>query len=489
MATMRLQLFAKHFTSKGKNINCQRVELLKTDFPSYFKALENNRIIDIADAQNNKITAEFNESYLKPLGITSMLDVPIKAGGKTIGVICHEHTGEKRNWAIEEINFAVSLSDLLTKTIDAEKRIQAENELVKAKEKTVEERNRFFQVSLDMLCIAGTDGYFKYLNPAWEKTLGWTQEELKSKPFLDFIHPDDIESTLNEVAKLKTGAPTVNFSNRYQHKNGSYRWLNWVSTPYEDVLYASASDVTELKQIEESLKYSMQKLEQSNKELEQFAFVASHDLKEPLRKIKNYTELLDVKYKPKLDEKAEQYIKIITSGAERMETLISDLLSLSRVSTQGKEFTKVNMNEVVENVKEILELKIKEEKAQIIVDELPVVHGDSGQLMQVFQNLVGNALKFRGKLNPVVEIKAEDKGNNWLFKVQDNGIGFNADYTDKIFMMFQRLHSREQFEGTGIGLAICKKIIERHGGEISAHSKPGEGTTIQLTLPKNIITL
>jgi light-regulated signal transduction histidine kinase (bacteriophytochrome) len=231
----------------------------------------------------------------------------------------------------------------------------------------------------------------------------------------------------------------------------------------------------------------MTELERSNRELEQFAYVASHDLQEPLRKVKNFTELLEIKYDGKLDEQADKYIRHITQGASRMQTLITDLLSFSRVATQGKPFETINMARVVKQAIENLELSIKESKAEIIYENLPSVSIDKSQMVQVMQNLLGNAIKFRKTdASPVIRLKAIERKNEWELSVRDNGIGFDMEYADKIFVVFQRLHNREDYPGTGIGLALCKKIIERHGGRIWVDSEPGDGTTFTITLPKTI---
>ncbi|MDX1284000.1 MAG: ATP-binding protein, partial [Draconibacterium sp.] len=244
-------------------------------------------------------------------------------------------------------------------------------------------------------------------------------------------------------------------------------------------------DVTDKMEADKILQETLAKLEDSNQELEQFAYVASHDLQEPLRKVKNYTELLERRYIEQLDDKAKRYMDIVTSGATRMEILIQDLLSLSRVVTRGKEFTTVDMNKVVASATDILELKIIEEKAEIKVDELPVIKGDEGQLVQLFQNLIGNAVKFRGETDPVVEVKVQSVKDRWMISISDNGIGFDEQFAERIFVVFQRLHTRTEYQGTGIGLAVCKKIVERHGGKIWAESKQEEGATFNFTIPKN----
>jgi PAS domain S-box-containing protein len=226
-------------------------------------------------------------------------------------------------------------------------------------------------------------------------------------------------------------------------------------------------------------------LERSNAELQQFAYVASHDLQEPLRMVASYTQLLSRRYKGKLDEAADEFIAYAVDGANRMQTLINDLLAYSRVSTQGKAFEPTDCEDVLNQALANLRVALKESDAVVTHDPLPTVMGDDVQLMQLFQNLIGNAIKFRDEKPPAIHIGVERKvtEREWLICVRDNGIGMDAQYADRIFVIFQRLHSREEYPGTGIGLSVCKKVVERHGGRIWVESRPGEGSTFYFTLP------
>jgi light-regulated signal transduction histidine kinase (bacteriophytochrome) len=243
-------------------------------------------------------------------------------------------------------------------------------------------------------------------------------------------------------------------------------------------------DIRQRREAREALEIYAESLARSNKELENFASVASHDLQEPLRKIGSFTELLARKYKGQMDEKADTYIGFIVDGARRMQILINDLLTFSRVTSQGKEFVAVDCNAVFSQVKRDLELAIIESGARLSVSELPTVMADEVQLAQVFSNLVGNALKYRTpNVAPEIAVAAEKRQGDWRFSVRDNGLGIAPQYFERIFQIFQRLHPREEYSGTGIGLAICKKIVERHGGKIWLESTPGQGSTIFFTLP------
>ena len=221
----------------------------------------------------------------------------------------------------------------------------------------------------------------------------------------------------------------------------------------------------------------------SNADLEQFAYVASHDLQEPLRAVVSYLQLFERRYKGQIDEKADKYITHAVSGGQRMQELINGLLAYSRISTRGKVLEPIDSTVVMNNAVHNLHRIITENNAVITHDPLPVVKVDDVQLLQVFQNLIGNAIKYRDTPTPTVHIGAQLTGDHWLFSVSDNGIGIDMQYADRIFTIFQRLHTRKKYEGIGVGLAVCKKIIERHGGKIWVESELGKGSTFYFTLP------
>jgi signal transduction histidine kinase len=227
-------------------------------------------------------------------------------------------------------------------------------------------------------------------------------------------------------------------------------------------------------------------LKRSNQELEQFAYVAAHDLQEPLRAITSYTQILVQEYQERLDGTAIEYMDFIVDGTTRMQQLIQDLLTYSRVGTRNKVFVLTDSNIVLDRALKNLQVAIAENHAIVTHDHLPTIQGDKIQLIQLFQNLIGNAIKFRREELPQVHISAELKDREWLFSVRDNGIGIKPTYLDRIFEIFKRLHTRQEFPGTGIGLAICKKIVNRHHGRIWAESEPGVGTTFYFTFPDSI---
>ena len=240
---------------------------------------------------------------------------------------------------------------------------------------------------------------------------------------------------------------------------------------------------SELTRANQGLRQREADLTTSNAELEQFAYVASHDLQEPLRMITSYTTLLAKRYKGKLDQDAEEFIGFAVDGAKRMQGLIQDLLTYSRVGSKAKEFTTVDCESVLSTALNSLALAIAESGAQIEHDPLPKVRGDAGQLGQLFQNLLGNAIKYRNGKAPEVHVSCARQAEQWVFSVTDNGIGIDPQYAEKVFAIFQRLHTRDEYEGSGIGLAVCKKIVERHGGKIWLESELGKGATFFFTVP------
>ncbi|SEW23415.1 PAS domain-containing protein [Natrinema salifodinae] len=258
-------------------------------------------------------------------------------------------------------------------------------------------------------------------------------------------------------------------------------WRVW-ATPLRDAdgdIFAGlsfAQDVTERREYQ-------RKLEQSNERLEQFAYAASHDLQEPLRMVSSYLQLIDRRYGDDLDADGEEFLEFAVDGAERMREMIDGLLEYSRVETRGDPFEPVDLNDVLEEVLEDLQLRIEENDAEITTEELPRVEGDASQLRQVFQNLLSNAITYSGAESPRVRVGAERRGNRWVLSVADEGIGIDPEDQDRVFTIFDRLHNREEYEGTGIGLALCERIVERHGGDIWVESEPGEGSTFSFALP------
>jgi signal transduction histidine kinase len=242
------------------------------------------------------------------------------------------------------------------------------------------------------------------------------------------------------------------------------------------------------KRAEEQIRRYADELTRSNQELQQFAYIASHDLQEPLRMVTSYLQLLERRYHGQLDADADEFIQFAVDGAQRMHELIRDLLAYSRVGTLGGPFVPVDCERVFGQVLDNLKVAIRESEATVTCDPLPAVMADPIQLGQLFQNLIGNAIKFRGQRSPEIHVSATRHDGDWLISVRDNGIGIEAQYAERIFVIFQRLHTREEYPGTGIGLAVCKRIVERHGGRIWVESQPGQGATFSFTIPSANMT-
>jgi len=254
---------------------------------------------------------------------------------------------------------------------------------------------------------------------------------------------------------------------------------------YSNEELKKAHEILEARVVERTaeLRRRTDELARSNAELEQFAYIASHDLQEPLRMVSSYVQLLARRYQGRLDPDADDFIGFASDGASRMQRLINDLLAYSRVGTRGRSFEKVELETALAQALENLQLAIKEKNAVVTHDPLPVAYGDIGQLTQVFQNLVDNAIKFCGGESPRVHISARVEGDECVCSVVDNGIGIAPEFLNRLFVLFQRLHTRKEYPGTGLGLAICKRIVERHGGRIWVESEPGKGSKFQFKMP------
>jgi light-regulated signal transduction histidine kinase (bacteriophytochrome) len=259
--------------------------------------------------------------------------------------------------------------------------------------------------------------------------------------------------------------------------------LNPVRTDEGAFVLAAIVDLTARKRSEEELRRSNEALEESNLELQQFAYIASHDLQTPLRSIGGFAEFLRRDYQGKLDGDADVYLSRIVDGVKRMHTLVNDLLSYSRVESQSRPFGEVALQESFEDPRHMLEASIKEVGCEVTCDPLPTVCGDPSQLAQLLQNLIGNGVKYHSQQSPRVHVSAQWQGDRWLVSVADNGIGIPENQCEKVFEIFKRLHSQDAYPGTGIGLAVCRRIVHRHGGKIWVESQPGKGSTFYCTLP------
>ncbi|KFL37102.1 PAS domain S-box protein [Arenimonas donghaensis] len=353
-------------------------------------------------------------------------------------------------------------------------------------------RDRFFEMSLEVFVVYDpASGRWVQVNQMLADITGYSREELLARPILDFIHPDDAPSTRERSNELGQGRKVqTSFVNRYVSKAGEVRWMEWMSAPAQDgLVYAVGRDITQRLQSEAALRQTLADLNARNRELQDFAFIASHDLQEPLRKIRAFADRLQERHADALTAEARDYLDRTCKAASRMQVLINDLLAYSRVAARSKPFTRVKLDAVLAGVVDDLETSLEASGGRVEAGALPVIEADATQMRQLFQNLISNALKFRSPDRPpVIRVEAEKEagmdGPGWILRFIDNGIGFEPRHAEKVFAPFQRLHGRQEYDGTGIGLAIVRRIVERHRGAIQAEGRPGEGASFVIRLPE-----
>jgi len=363
-----------------------------------------------------------------------------------------------------------------------------------AEERLVQMESRYrglLEAAPDAMVVVDHNGAIVLLNVQAEKKFGYRRDELVGQMvtniipegFAERLAADALRSVEDALAQqIGTGIELYGRS-----RSGRQFPIEIMLSPLKSaegtLVTAAIRDISLRKRAEANLLQKVAELNRSNEELEQFAYVASHDLQEPLRMVASYTQLLSRRYKGKLDADADEFIAFAVDGASRMQRLIQDLLTFSRIGSQAKELVDVSNESALQQAIMNLSGVIEASGAVITHDPLPMVVGDEMQLIQLFQNLIGNAIKYQDGGIPEVHVAVARTGGEWTFSVKDNGIGIEPQYFDRIFGMFQRLHRREAYAGTGIGLAVCKKIVERHGGRITVTSTPGQGSTFSFTLP------
>jgi PAS domain S-box-containing protein len=436
-------------------------------------------------------------------GFRSSAAFPLHAGSMVIGAFTI-YSDKPQFFTDEEIHLLASLAEDLSYAMgglaNEQKRLEAEEALRESEERY---RSLFYN-SIDGILLTSPDGSILEANPEACRIFGRTEEEIRRigrGGIVDMTDPK-IKAFLEErsragmargevtgIRKDGTRFPCEQSSVLFRDKDGNMRTSIIVR------------DITERKETEEELRKYREHLEEmvaqrttelektanelkrSNADLEQFAFSASHDLQEPLHVIKGFMGLIEKRYRDKLDEKGHEFIRVTIEGTKRMQELIRGLLEYSRVGTKAREFKSTECNAVLDKALFNLKVAIEESGAEVTYDVLPAIMADAVQLGSLFQNLIGNAIKFHGAEPPGVHISAEKRDGEWLFSVRDNGIGIEPKFSERIFSVFQRLHTTAEYPGTGIGLAICKKIVERHGGRIWVESEPGKGTTFYFTIP------
>ena len=486
--------------------------LLIHDHPISQRVLETGEPFVVSHLDLERMRKETTPEYFRlisDLGIHSLLVVSLRASGRAIGTLnllrfrpgrapFDAHDGEFAQVLANHAALAVS-NALLLRRAEAEveeRKMVAEAlqkseelarkvELTRAKDALAKERDvidRFFTLSLDLLCVAGVDGYFKRLNPAFD-TLGWSREELLARPFIDFVHPEDVPSTLAEVEKLAQGIPTIRFLNRYRKKDGTYRWLAWTSAPDPTgTLFAVARDVTDAQLAEEALARAKQEAEVANRDLEAFASSVAHDLRSPLRAIDGFAQALADECGDRVGPAGRRYIGEVQGGARHMGQLIDDLLRLSRVTRAEITRSRVDLSALAHAAVSTLRRREPDRVVDVTIADGLVADGDARLVAILLDNLIANAWKFTSKCADArVEVAAMAGGPPSTFYVRDNGVGFDMRYAAKLFGVFQRLHGHE-FEGTGIGLATVERVVRRHGGRVWAKGVVGGGATFWFRL-------
>jgi PAS domain S-box-containing protein len=343
---------------------------------------------------------------------------------------------------------------------------------------------RLFVMSPDLLASAGFDGLLKHFNDAWEQQLGWPRAVMEVKPYLEIVHPDDRAETEAQIARLAQGETIAEYVCRIICADGSIRWMAWSGGPGDETFYIVGRDVSDRLAMEHELAQRADRLHATNAELQDFAYTASHDLSEPLRMVASFLGLLERRSAGDLDEKGREYLRQAGDGARRMRHLIDDLLTYSRVANEEPRREQVELRALVDGVLAVLGPAIAETGATVEVGTLPTIEAEPTQLAQLLQNLIGNAVKFHvpGRA-PIVRVSARRTIGACVVTVADDGIGIDEADQERIFAMFTRLHGREEYAGTGIGLAICRRIAERHGGRIYVESTPGQGSAFHTLLP------
>lgn len=349
----------------------------------------------------------------------------------------------------------------------------------------------------DAIVSCNLHGTVMSWNSGAQQLFGWTQEEIIGKSILTLIPATLHEEEYSILRKIKQGDFVRHYETMRIKKDGGLIDVSLTASPIKNsegfIIGASkiSRDITSIKKanaailkLNDRLERRALDLQESNLELERFAYIASHDLQEPLRMVTSFLQLLKKKYSGQLDETAEQYINFAVDGGERMKKLIHDLLEYSRVNVNKDDYAEIDLNQLIEYVRELFKESIVATGAELIIHRLPMIYGRKAQFTQLFQNVISNSIKYRGNQPLRIEIGCTEKKSEWEFYIKDNGIGIDPKFNEKIFIIFQRLHNRSEYAGTGIGLSICKKIVERHGGKMWVESSLGEGSTFRFTIPK-----
>ncbi|BDM77838.1 PAS domain S-box protein [Acaryochloris marina] len=382
--------------------------------------------------------------------------------------------------SLEQANY--QLQENINKSIDA---------LVGANAQLEESEARFRSLADSLpalIWVCDTEQLCTYVNQTWQTFTGRSLEQETNLGWLDTIHPDDRPRFIDQLQTCFSEEIPLHLEYRRCDRNGTYRWIlntgipRYIADQFAGMI-GCGLDITVSKQNQVALEQAISELTRSNRDLEEFAYVASHDLREPLRKIRSFSELLVEDYADQIDDTGRRYFDYVIDGAARMDALVQSVLQYSRVGRQQEIPEPVDLNTVVQQIANDFSLVIEQKQGWIIYDELPTIIISKIESVQLFQNLIGNALKFHGVQPPHITVKAQRQGTHWQISVSDTGIGIAPEFCDRVFTMFARQHQRDQYPGTGIGLSICRKIVENYGGQIHFETEVGKGTTFIFTLP------
>ncbi len=450
-------------------------------------------VLRSADCESD---ARVDREASRRFGARSLVVVPMSVREGVLGAL-KVYSPEPDAFGDADVQSLELVASVLSSSIDAALRFREAESLSAERARTEralrESEERFRSLtenSHDVSAIIAADGVIRYASPSMERVLGYRPEHVVGRSVFELVHAEDQPAFggLFESARERPEA-TIPYEIRFRHGDGSHRWMEGIARNLLDNtavrgIVTNSRDVTDRVAVRQRLETYARELERSNRELQDFADVAGHDLQEPLRKIQAFGDRLKARHADALEATGKDYLERMQNAAGRMQVLIRDLLAYSRVTSGAQPFAPVDLQRVAADVVQDLETQIERTGGRVEVGALPEIDADAMQLRQLLQNLISNALKFhREGVPPEVRVSGTAGGGWAELRVADHGIGFEEQYLDRIFTPFERLHGRSAYEGTGIGLAICRKIAHRHGGEITARSTPGEGTTFLVTLP------
>ncbi len=442
---------------------------------------------------------ENNEHYFVSRKIQVIFEVPLKINNIVIGVIdfIKIESGNNFNENEKELAEEISarISPVLINSILHNQKLIEFQERIKAQQLLLESENKFKAMAESMPQIvwtANSEGDVDYYNQRWSEFSGIPQKDGEGWGWAPVLHKDDEQATIDAWKNSVETGEIYEIEHRIKSAKGEFRWYLSRGIPMKNdkgkiiKWFGTATDIHEQKLTQVHLRQTLDQLLLANKELEQFTYIASHDLQEPIRTINNFVQLFKKSMNENLSIRQKDFLKYIVESSSRIQDLITDLLKYSRINSSQFEIGNVDCNLVLSGVLNDLQFLIDKNNAVIKKENLPVIKGSFVQIHQLFINLIENAIKFRNSENPVIEIKSNETESEWIFSVKDNGIGIERKYFDKIFLIYQKLHDRDKYPGTGTGLAISKKIVSRHGGKIWVESVPGKGSTFYFTISKNI---